>query len=96
MSTDKWESEFNPENVKLSTNLDVDVESIATEFRRVLDVLAPVKNCSLSLKPKKSWFNKELAADKAKVRHHEKSGLSISYHQPGEHTNRSGMHTMAH
>ena len=38
-------------------------------------LLAPIKNCSMSLKPKKPWFNKELAADKAKVRCHEKKWL---------------------
>ena len=34
-----------------------------------------MKNCSVSLKPKKPWFNKELAAEKAKVRHHERKWL---------------------
>ena len=61
--------------MSLSSNLDVDFELLSKEFKRVLDALAPIKNCSISLKPKKPWFNKELVADKAKVRHHEKKWL---------------------
>ena len=33
------------------------------------------KNCSVSLKPRKPWFNKELAVEKAKVRRHEMKWL---------------------
>ena len=40
VTTDKRENEFNPENIKPSPNLDVNVESLATEFRRVLNKLA--------------------------------------------------------
>ena len=75
VKTEQWEKEFNPANVTLTSNLEADVESLSTEFRRVLDTLAPVKNCSVSLKPKKPWFNKELAVEKAKVRRHEKKWL---------------------
>ena len=75
VKTEKWEEEFNPANVTLTSNLEADVESLSKEFRRVLDTLAPVKNCSVSLKPKKPWFNKELAVEKAKVRCHEKKWL---------------------
>ena len=75
VKTEQWQMEFNPANVTLTSNLAADVESLATEFRRVLDTLAPVKNCSVSLKPKKPWFNKELAVEKAKVRCHGKKWL---------------------
>ena len=75
VTTEQWESELKPDNVSLSSNLDATVESLSTEFRRVLDALAPIKNCSVSLKPKKPWFNTELAVEKAKVRHHEKKWL---------------------
>ena len=75
VKTEQWEKEFNPANVTLTNNLEADVESLLTEFRRVLDTLAPVKNCSVSLKPKKSWFNKELVVEKANVRCHEKKWL---------------------
>ena len=37
------EKEFNPSNVPLTNNLEADVESLATEFRRVLDTLAQRK-----------------------------------------------------
>ena len=43
VTTEQWESEFNPENVKLSTNLDADIESLSTEFKRVLHALANKK-----------------------------------------------------
>ena len=76
--------EFNHSNITLTSNLEKDVESLATELRRVLDTLTPVKNCSVSLKPKKPWFNKELAVEKAKVRRREKKWLKYSYHQLGQ------------
>ena len=75
VKTEQWEKEFNPSNVPLTNNLEADVESLATEFRRVLDTLAPEKNCSVSLRPKKPWFNKELAVEKAKVRRREKKWI---------------------
>ena len=58
VKTVQWEKEFNHSNITLTSNLEEDVESLATELRRVLDTLTPVKNCSVSLKPKKPWFNK--------------------------------------
>ena len=66
VETTRWEKEFNHSNVTLTNNLEEDVESLASELRRVLDTLAPVKNCSVSLKPKKPWFNKDLAGRKGK------------------------------
>ena len=75
MKTEQWEKEFNHSNVTLTSNLEEDVESLARELRRVLDTLTPVKNCSVSLKPKKPWFNKELAVEKARVRRREKKWL---------------------
>ena len=41
----------------------------------MLDTLAPIRQCSVSLKPKKPWFNKDLAAHKARMRCHEKKWL---------------------
>ena len=49
VSTDEWEAEFNPKNIMLSTKLDVNIESLATEFKRVLDVLAPIKTAQYHL-----------------------------------------------
>ena len=75
VTTEQWETEFKPGNVSLSSNLEADVELLSNEFKRVLDALAPIKNCSISLKPKKPWFYKELVVAKAKVRCHEKKWL---------------------
>ena len=94
VKTEQWEKEFNPANVTLTSNLEADVESLATEFRRVLDTLAPVKNCSVSLKPKKPWFNKELAVEKVKVRHHEKKWLKYKLSSTWTAYKRSGTRTM--
>ena len=77
--TEQWEKEFNPANVTLTNNLEADIESLSTELRRVLDTLAPMKNCLVSLKPKKPWFSKDLAVEKAKVRHHEKKWLKYKF-----------------
>ena len=65
VKTEQWEKEFNHSNITLTSNLEKDIESLATELRRVLDTLTPVKNCSVSLKPKnlgsiKSWQLKRL------------------------------------
>ena len=43
VETTQWEKEFNHSNVTLTSNLERDVESLATELQRVLDTLAPVK-----------------------------------------------------
>ena len=75
VTTYQWKEEFKAENVMLSANLNDSVASLSKEFNRMMEKLAPVKKCSISLKPKKPWFNKDLATEKAKVRHHEKKGL---------------------
>ena len=75
VDTEQWEKEFNPANVTLTSNLEADVESLSVELKRVLDTLTPVKNCLVSLKPKKPWLNKELVVGKARVRCHEKKWL---------------------
>ena len=75
ITIDQWKEEFRPENVLLSTNLEDSIMSPSTEFRQMLNTLAPLKKCSVSLKPKKPWFNKDLAEHKAKMRHHEKKWL---------------------
>ena len=64
VETEQSEKEFNPANVTLTNNLEADVESLSAELRRVLDTLAPVKNCSVSLKPKNPWFSKDLCGGK--------------------------------
>ena len=75
VTTDQWVEEFKAENVMLSTNLTDSVTSLSKEFNRMMDKLAPVKKCYISLKPKKPWFNKELTTEKTKVRCHEKKWL---------------------
>ena len=95
VSTEQWESEFRLDNVSLSSNLDEAVESLSTEFKRVLDALAPIKNCSVSLKPKKPWFNKELTVEKAMVRHHKKKWLKYKLSSTWTAYKKSEIHAMA-
>ena len=68
VTTEDWIKEFNPDNVELSTNLDEAVASLGKEFRCTLNRLAPVKKCSVSLKPKMPWFDREMAQHKAMMR----------------------------
>ena len=94
VTTEQLGKEFNPANISLTSNLEANVESLSKEFRRVLDALARIKNHSVSLKLKKPWFNKELVAEKAKVRCHEKKWLK--YRLPSSWTayKKLGIHTM--
>ena len=75
VTTEDWMKEFNPKNVELSTNLDAVVTSLGEEFKHTLDMLAPVKKCSISLKAKMPWFDREMAKHKAMMRCHEKKWL---------------------
>ena len=75
ITIDQWKDKFKPDNVLLSTNLEDSIMSLSTEFRWMLNTLAPLKICSVSLKPKKPWFNKDLAEHKARMRCHEKKWL---------------------
>ena len=43
VKTEQWEMEFNPSNVTLTSNLEADIESLATEFRRVFGHPRPCK-----------------------------------------------------
>ena len=75
ITAEEWMSEFDPDKVALNCNLDEAVANLGTELRRTLDKLAPLKRCSISIRPKKPWFNKEMAPNKAKVRRREKRQL---------------------
>ena len=75
VTTEDWMKEFNPKNVELNTNLDAVVTLLGEEFRCTLDQLAPVKKCSVSLKAKMPWFDKEMAKHKAMMRCWEKKWL---------------------
>ena len=75
VDTEDWIKEFNSKNVELSTNLDAVVTSLGQEFKHTLDKLAPIKKCSVSLKAKMPWFDKEMAKHKAMMRCHEKKWL---------------------
>ena len=73
-----WSQEFNVENVPLSDKLDTMVNMLNTEFTRVADKLAPLKEVKTSLRPKRPWYDADIKQHKRRVRKLEKSGLSIS------------------
>ena len=75
VTTEDWMKEFNPKNVELNTNLDAVVTSLGEEFKHTLDKLAPVKKCSISLKTKMPWYDREMAKHKAMMRCYEKKWL---------------------
>ena len=70
VATEDWMNEFNPKNVELSSNLDAVVTLLGKEFKHTLDKLAPVKKCSVSLKAKMPWLDKDMAKHKAMMRCH--------------------------
>ena len=68
-------NEFDPNKAALNCNLEETVADLGTELKHTLDKLAPVKNCSVSLRPKMPWYTNEMAQYKAKVRRREKKWL---------------------
>ena len=75
VDTEDWIKEFNPDNIELSNNLDSVVTSLGLEFKRTLDKLAPITKCSISLKPKMPWYDREMTNHKAMMRRREKKWL---------------------
>ena len=75
ITKEQWETEFNCDNIKLTSNLDELVNSFNTELPCTLDELAPEVETKLSLKPKHPWYCLEIKQQKAKVRRHEKRWL---------------------
>ena len=59
------------DNLTLSGNLEEMVESLDKELVRIQDELAPLKKCTISLRPKKPWYNHEIKELKHTVRKHE-------------------------
>ena len=72
ITTEEWMNEFDPNKVALNCNLEETVANLGIELKHTLDKLAPLKRCSISLRPKMPWYDKEMAQHKAKVRRKEK------------------------
>ena len=72
ITPEQWISEIKGENVTLSDKLDEVVKSLDQELNCVMDTLAPVKKCTLTLRAKKPWYDEELCTLKRKLRKHER------------------------
>ena len=89
ITQEEWITEFNPNNVKLNDKLDPLVESFGEELNRVRNVLAPEKECKISLKHKQPWFNDEAKALKGRMCKMEKKCLKYKFEscwRPETHT----------
>ena len=81
---EQWICEINSDNVELSDKLEDMVASLDKELACVMDTLAPVRKCTMSLRPKKLWYDSELQSLKKRLRKHERNGLSTNYNQTGQ------------
>ena len=75
VSPKEWIEEFSPENVSLTYKLDTLVNSLDKELTRVLDKLAPKKECKISSKTKQPWYDQEAKLLKRKMCKLEKKWL---------------------
>ena len=73
----QWIDELDTNNLELTNKLDTLNKSLSTELMRVLDTLAPEKECKINLRTKRPWYDADLKEHKCQVRKLEKNGLSI-------------------
>ena len=68
MTKDEWNNTVNVDTLTLSGNLEEMVDSLDKELVRIQDELAPLKKCTISLRPKKPWYDQEIKELKHKMR----------------------------
>ena len=68
----QWINELNTNNLDLTNKLDTLNKSLSTELTRVLDTLAPEKECKINLRTKRPWYDADLKEHKCQVRKLEK------------------------
>ena len=68
VTKDEWNNTVNVDNLTLSGNLEEMVNSLDKELVRIQDELAPLKKCTISLRPKKPWYDQEIKELKRKMR----------------------------
>ena len=71
VTAEDWNQAYNTDNVPLSDNLEEMVAYLNKELVRVQDELAPVKKCTISLRPKKLWYDQEMKTLKRTMCKHE-------------------------
>ena len=67
MSEDQWNEEFNPDNVELSSKLDILVSSFNTELKQVYDTMAPEKESKVNLRLMQLLYDDEMKQLKRRV-----------------------------
>ena len=80
----QWIDELDTNNLELTNKLDTLNKSLSTELMRVLDTLAPEKECKINLRTKRPWYDADLKEHKRQVRKLEKKWLK--YKNEGCHT----------
>ena len=75
VTKDEWNNTINVDNLTLSGNLEEMVESLNKELVRKQDEPAPLKKCTISLRPKKSWYDQEIKELKCIMRKHEQKWI---------------------
>ena len=71
----QWINELNTNNLELTNKLDTLNKSLSTELTRVLNTLAPEKECKINLRTKRPWYDADLKEHKRQVRRLEKKWL---------------------
>ena len=71
VTKEEWNNIINVDNLTLSGNLGEMVDSLDKELVRIQDEAAPLKRCTISLRPKNPWYDQEMKELKHRVRKHE-------------------------
>ena len=71
VTKEEWNNIINVDNLTLSGNLGEMVDSLDKELVRIQDEAAPLKRCTISLRPKNPWYDQEMKELKCRVRKHE-------------------------
>ena len=79
----QWIDELDTNNLDLTNKLDTLNKSLSTKLTRVLDTLAPEKECKIKLRTKRPWYDADLKEHKCQVRKLEKKWLK--YKNKGYH-----------
>ena len=75
ITQEQWIHETNSYNVRLSDKLKEMVLSLDQELTWVMDTLAPMKKCTLTLRTKRPWYDDELQTLERRPRCHERKWL---------------------
>ena len=75
ITDDQWLDELDTNNLDLTDKLDTLTKTLTTELTRVLNALAPEKECKVNLRTKRPWYDADLKEHKCQVRRLEKKLL---------------------